>query len=163
MAHADTRCTARPFNGPILCRHLGGADGARTGAPMRSAADAARRLAAYRVRTGEYGTDDASGACGLFFIDGPCSHRLKVIGSDGSGWVECGLEGEPWEHVSVSLPKRCPNWKEMCFVKDLFWGDEEVVVQFHPPRSQYVSIHDTCLHLWRPKAGTFPMPPVKCV
>ena len=32
-----------------------------------------------------------------------------------------------WEHVSVSVPgkKFCPSWEEMCWVKDLFWGEEE--------------------------------------
>ena len=24
-----------------------------------------------------------------------------------------------WETVSVSLPNRAPNWREMCFIKDL--------------------------------------------
>lgn len=27
-----------------------------------------------------------------------------------------------WEHVSVSLKHRCPNWEEMCMIKDLFLG-----------------------------------------
>ena len=39
-----------------------------------------------------------------------------------------------WEHVSVSLPDRCPTWEEMCFIKDLFWNSDECVVQYHPPK-----------------------------
>lgn len=64
-----------------------------------------------------------------------------------------------WEHVSVSLPSRCPTWDEMCWIKEQFWGDEDLVVQYHPPRSQYVSNHSFCLHLWRPVGAAVPAPP----
>jgi hypothetical protein len=50
------------------------------------------------------------------------SFNLRVIASDGKGW----------EHISVSLPNRCPNWREMCFIKSLFWDEEDVVIQYHP-------------------------------
>lgn len=69
-------------------------------------------------------------------------------------WVE-----EEWEHVSVSLKHRCPNWEEMCFIKNLFWGDDEVVLQFHPAKTDYVNIHPYCLHMWKHKSLVFPMPP----
>lgn len=55
-----------------------------------------------------------------------------------------------YEHVSVSLPNRNPNWDEMCFVKDLFWDEEEMCIQFHPKKSQYVNLHSHCLHIWKP-------------
>ncbi|WP_431309684.1 DUF7694 domain-containing protein [Bradyrhizobium iriomotense] len=64
-----------------------------------------------------------------------------------------------WEHVSVSIPRRCPNWQEMCFVKDLFWDEEECVMQLHPPRSEYVNNNRYCLHLWRPTSRAIPTPP----
>lgn len=86
-------------------------------------------------------------------------HKLQVIASDGSDWVACGLPGMPWEHVSVSLANRCPTWTEMCWVKDLFFEEEELVVQFHPPASRYVNYHPHCLHLWRPVGVTIPLPP----
>ena len=87
------------------------------------------------------------GAC---LIPGPHARDLKVIFSDGEGW----------EHVSVSTQNRTPNWAEMCFIKSLFWGDEDTVIQFHPPRSEYVNMHPFCLHLWRPNAGQqIPLPP----
>lgn len=63
-----------------------------------------------------------------------------------------------FEHVSVSLAHRCPTWEEMCKVKDLFWDSEDVVVQFHPAKSEYVNLSKTCLHLWRWTKGTFPQP-----
>lgn len=92
------------------------------------------------------------------------SQLLTVICSDGSDWLHCGLSGEPWEHVSVSTPTRCPTWDEMCWVRDLFFGPEECVLQFHPPRDErYVNLHRHTLHLWRPTAVAIPMPPVECV
>ena len=64
-----------------------------------------------------------------------------------------------WEHVSVSLSNRCPTWDEMCKIKDLFWGEEETVIQFHPPHSEYVNQHKYCLHLWREIEGVINLPP----
>lgn len=66
-----------------------------------------------------------------------------------------------WEHVSVSTERRIPNWTEMCFVKNLFWDEEDCVVQFHPPASRYVNRHPYCLHLWR--HASFPLPPMYLV
>lgn len=86
-------------------------------------------------------------------------HKLKVVISDGEHWKECHLPGEPWEHVSVSLANRCPVWAEMCWVKALFFEDEETVVQYHPPKSEYVNHHPYCLHLFRPLGITLPRPP----
>lgn len=74
---------------------------------------------------------------------------LRVIASDGMGW----------EHVSVSLRNRTPNWREMCLIKDLFWDPEDVVIQFHPRASEYVNFHAFCLHLWRPIGVELPTPP----
>jgi hypothetical protein len=64
-----------------------------------------------------------------------------------------------WEHVSVSCRNRCPNWPEMCFVKDLFWADDEVVMQLHPAKKDYVNQHPYCLHMWKPIAEIIPLPP----
>lgn len=56
------------------------------------------------------------------------------------------------EHVSVQLQRKLPTWEEMCEVKDIFWENEEMVVQIHPRKSEYVNITDA-LHLCRPKDG----------
>lgn len=77
------------------------------------------------------------------------SATLKVIASDGEGW----------EHVSVSLSSRIPNWYEMCYVKDVFWDEEDVVMQLHPRKSEYVNNHPNVLHLWRPTDREIPTPP----
>lgn len=48
--------------------------------------------------------------------------------------------------------------------KDMFFDAEEVVVQYHPAKSQYVNNYPYCLHLWRPNDGTqFPSPPMAFV
>jgi hypothetical protein len=94
----------------------------------------------------------ADGPLGLFHIMGPAGTELRILSS--------GHDSEyMWEHVSVSTRHRTPNWIEMCFVKDLFWDDEEAVMQLHPPRSDYVNHHPFTLHLWRPMQATIPLPP----
>jgi len=35
----------------------------------------------------------------------------------------------------------------------------DCVVQYHPPRSEYVNNHPFCLHLWRPAGLDLPLPP----
>jgi hypothetical protein len=93
----------------------------------------------YRVLHGIYATTEQNGNNGAFLIPQKGSLDLRVIASDGLGW----------EHVSVSTATRCPTWEEMCRVKDLFWGDEDVVIQYHPAKADYVNHHPHCLHLWR--------------
>ena len=74
----------------------------------------------------------------------------RAIVSDGAGW----------EHVSISLKiGLTPTWEQMCEVKDLFWDKADCVVQYHPAESEYVNVHETCLHLWRPTTNQLPSPP----
>lgn len=95
------------------------------------------------------------GCDGFFMIPSPVdSNRLMaVISSDGGGW----------DHVSVSMKGRCPNWIEMSHVKDLFFKDEETVVQYHPKKSEYVNNCGTCLHLWRNQERGHELPPTGMV
>lgn len=102
----------------------------------------------YRIRKGVMGSDDSYGNNGMFEVPYR-SYKFTVIASDGEGW----------EHVSVSLPNRCPNWEEMCYMKSLFWSVDECVVEFHPPTSEYVNNHDTCLHMWKQVGKTWTLPP----
>lgn len=106
----------------------------------------------HRIRTGQMGSSPEFGNNGAFFLPPikPLSkEKLGVIASDGAGW----------EHVSVSLQSRCPTWDEMNYVKAVFWDDEDCVVQFHPPLSEYVNEHPYCLHLWRPIGVDIQTPP----
>jgi len=111
------------------------------------------RLESGRWLTGLYGSRSGDDF-GAFEIDGPCGQRLKILASPGDA-----NEDIPWEHVSVSCRNRCPNWQEMCFVKDLFWDAEEAVMQLHPPRSRWINNHPFCLHLWRPLKESIQLPP----
>lgn len=86
--------------------------------------------------------------CGVFFIDMD-GQNIRAIASAGFGW----------EHVSISLIDRCPTWNEMCNVKSLFWDDDDCVIQYHPPKKDYINNHEYCLHLWRPIGVDLPMPP----
>ena len=75
----------------------------------------------------------------------------SVIWSNGGGW----------DHVSVAPYKRShtPTWQEMCRLKDMFFYDYEIAVQYHPAKSDYVNNVPNCLHLWRPNTATLPTPP----
>ena len=86
-------------------------------------------------------------------------HLTTNAGAHLGVMVSAGDDSIPWEHVSVSTRTRCPTWDEMCWVKSLFWDDEEVVVQYHPAKSAYVNYHPFCLHMYRPLAAELPVPP----
>lgn len=103
-----------------------------------------------RVKSGLTRSDRSMGFNGAFFIPNRLTPGVtfKVICSDGMGW----------EHVSVSLPNRCPTWAEMCWLKELFWADDETVMQLHPPKSAHVNNARFCLHLWRPTTQEIPQP-----
>ncbi len=117
----------------------------------------------YRIKVSALGSDESFGNNGAFLIplEKPtdknslfvCIYAF-VIASNGEGW----------EHCSVSLTtkkgtiNRTPTWDEMCKVKDLFWGKEDTVIQYHPAESDYVNMHKYCLHLWRPIGIELPKP-----
>lgn len=112
------------------------------------------KLEDYRLLAGTFGSRPGD-PFGVFQLHGPCGERLHILATDGA---DTG-----WEHVSVSTNRRIPNWREMCFVKDLFWAPEECVVQFHPPAARYVNNYSVVLHLWRCIRQEFPMPPDELV
>lgn len=124
----------------------------------------------YRINHPFLGSDNSYGNNGYFVIP---HHRIQdyfynVQVSDGEGW----------EHVSVTLTRRqdilinrrpsnkfkmkaverCCTWEEMCYIKSIFWDDEERVMQLHPPKSMWVNNHPYCLHLWRPIEKEVPLP-----
>ena len=91
------------------------------------------------------------GGMGILHITG--LRKCTVIWSVGGGW----------EHVSVCPANRLPTWDEMCLVKDIFWNKDECVVQYHPPKSNYVNLASNCLHLWKPIEEALPVPPTEFV
>lgn len=92
----------------------------------------------------------------------PTGVELRVIASSGSDTGDLGAAWA-WDHVSVSLPNRCPNWPEMAFVKELFWDDSETAMQLHVPKSEHRNLHPYCLHLWCPRLVSIPRPPSDAV
>ena len=116
----------------------------------------------YRITHGPMASSPLAGNNGAFTIpssEAPRNIALHIIASDGDG----GVSETPWEHVSVSTTKRCPYWDEMCFVKELFWDDTDVVAQYHPAKEDYINDHPFCLHMWRPVGLIFPTPPALMV
>jgi hypothetical protein len=110
----------------------------------------------YRILHGVMRSSISDGNNGAFQILPSEAKRRPLffcMASDGSGW----------EHVSVSTSVRCPTWAEMCWIKSLFWDEEDCVIQYHPPASQYVNNHPFCLHLWRPTDCDIPQPPTELV
>ena len=109
----------------------------------------------YRIGVGSMASDASYSNNGAFHVSHwkPGEMPFTVIASDGLGW----------EHVSVSLPLRCPTWEEMCYIKATFWDEDDAVVQYHPPQKDYVNCHPHCLHLWRQPNIMFPIPPWQLV
>lgn len=70
-----------------------------------------------------------------------------------------GTDHPLWEHISVHIKdeSRCPTWEELDTIRNLFWEDTAIVVQYHPKQSEYVNNSPYLLHLWARK-GSFPLP-----
>ncbi len=79
--------------------------------------------------------------------------EYRVLASNGGGW----------EHISISRQsKHPPVWETMCHFKDLFFYENEVVMQLHPAKENYINNHQNCLHLWRPISGAVKVKCPKC-
>lgn len=122
----------------------------------------------YRVITGQGATTKDAGNNGVFYIPlhkkqfltarGITYGQLQVVASNGRGW----------NHISVCVTtndkkrvvERTPTWDEMCIAKAAFWGDEDVCVQFHPRKSEYVNTHKYVLHIWERIGSYYETPPM---
>jgi hypothetical protein len=93
------------------------------------------------------------GMNGGFIIQGPTGAALHITVSDGT------QDGDGYERISVWCRHRDPTWREMCFVKDLFFDDEETVIQLHAAKSKWSNDHPHVLHLWRHPDHDVPLPP----
>lgn len=78
------------------------------------------------------------------------------------GTVIWGYNEMGWEHVSFSHYDHSiePTWKDLCRIKEIFWGKDVTVLQFLPAEKAYVhgvkSWEDSnVFHLWRPVDGDF--------
>lgn len=78
-------------------------------------------------------------------------------------WIAVQADAQTeWEHISCSLRNRAPTWDEMCYLKNLFWHENEMCVQYHPAQYDYVNMAKNCLHIWK-FTGEMPKPPTEYV
>lgn len=99
----------------------------------------------------------------------PEKYRIAGVKSDDGGAFKVPYQGRDfyiiashgggWNHVSISLENRTPSWKEMCYFKKMFFGEDALVVQFHPPAAHYKNLHLYCLHMWQPHDNHIQLPP----
>jgi hypothetical protein len=109
-----------------------------------------RELAGCGVDHPGFGPPDPEGRGGCYVIVSPYNGaKLRVIAANDAGW----------DHVSVSLPHRCPSWQEMEHIKRAFFRKDEWAMQLHAPPSKHINCHPYCLHLWRPHDVSIPVPP----
>jgi hypothetical protein len=105
----------------------------------------------YRIIDGKFASNKHDGNNGVFIIPYGSFHFQCVV-SDGMNW----------EHVSVTLRHKniynTPSWENMCYIKDIFWDKEDIVIQIHPKKSEYINNHPNVLHLWRPTNKEIPTP-----
>lgn len=73
---------------------------------------------------------------GAFQMSGDDGKQMRII---------CAPTDELWQHVSVSLARRCPTWNELCKVKNLFWEDDEVMNMFDDRKYNWFKCPD-CLN-----------------
>ena len=69
------------------------------------------------------------------------------------------IDGREWLHASVSRKSRVPTYDDLCIVKQALVGPDAVAYQMFPKKTEHVSNHDFCLHLWAPR-GFDPFPDV---
>lgn len=94
----------------------------------------------------------------LHFGDDKNGHFMIAYQNTNVKFFVIATNHNGWDHISVSLKNRCPNWIEMCFVKDLFFDEDEVVIQIHPKKGNYVNLAKSCLHLWKDQNNEFGLP-----
>ena len=96
----------------------------------------------------------------IYGANGDAGNGVFKVYVSGKSFFCIASNGGGWEHVSISRRNgKLPTWEEMCAIKDMFFEDEETVVQYHPKKSEYVNFHEGCLHLWRPTSEQMPTPP----
>lgn len=59
------------------------------------------------------------------------------------------FKDDDFEHVLLNPKNRLPTYEEMANLKDIFWNQNEVTIQVHPSKSDYINIENYTLHLWR--------------
>lgn len=102
-------------------------------------------------------------------LKNPYLREVKMAYDGGKGEIHVGgwngsiiwSIGAGWEHVSVSpyAKRTMPTWDDMCTIKNIFWNEDEAVIQVHPAKAEYVNMVENCLHLWRCTYKEMVLPP----
>jgi len=118
-------------------------------------------LRATRVRVGKAASDDSDGCNGVFrWTEGPLA--ILAIASDREGWGHVSITA--WRSVGPEVGAyELPSWDLMERVKQLFFGPDAWVIQYHPPKAKRINNHNSCLHLWEPLKQKLPIPPPEMV
>lgn len=122
-----------------------------------------------RLMCGPLASDSSFGNNGAFEWNTKYDETLHQLAPQGYKTVIIASNGLNWEHVSVHCidietnKPFTPSWKIMCEIKNIFWDEEDCVVQYHPPKSEYVNNHEHVLHLWKPIGIKIPLPPSQLV
>lgn len=62
--------------------------------------------------------------------------------------IDCTPKWGRLKHVSIAHEHRYPTWNEILEIKDIFFGDVDVMMII-PKKEDYVNIHKNCFHLWQ--------------
>ena len=107
-----------------------------------------RKLDKYRISMEHFGIIEDDPSKEGFFEMRVGNDFYSVVASTGAGW----------DHVSVSGRYGIPSHEVVSSVKDRFFNSDEVAVEIHPKKSEYINNHSRCLHLWRPTNAKLPVP-----
>lgn len=51
-------------------------------------------------------------------------------------------------HLSISRKDRLPNYDELKYARYTYLPEVKYAAQIFPPKSEFVNMHQFCLHLW---------------
>jgi hypothetical protein len=57
-------------------------------------------------------------------------------------------DGRGWYHVSFSFRDHLPTYDDLQLVRKCFIGEAYTALMIFPPKSEYVNVHQYCLHLY---------------
>jgi hypothetical protein len=112
----------------------------------------------YRTQIPGFPTTKEGDNYGFFIMVQPTIQvRCMVSPGEESGWDHVSVSVK-WQNPNGKIEDKLPPWEMMQLVKRLFWEDEDCVIQFHPPESEYVN-RAQVLHLWKKVGPNWETPP----
>ena len=115
----------------------------------------------YRVKTGKYASTEAEGNNGMFVIPTNSKKYIYALAKEINGYEILSI------HVSDHLKAIkgqplvvTPSHDILKQMRDLFWGQEDRVVQIHFPLPERANFYNSnVIVLYRPKERSLPAPP----